>query len=180
MTLVEINQKFTDIIPMLEGIVKGISYKAKKKLDTHAVINEAYLYIYDRQDLCTTPDMLQRICINYIKQNIYWSTSKLNKQESVNNLGDLQWHDEAEDDSDIDDKIELEKWYASRKGTLDLYRAWETDRIKCIIFDLFYTKGIQKGVDLAKHLGINKDYACRYIRELKQDIKNFESNEIKN
>lgn len=181
MTQTEINEKFTSIIPMLEGIVKGIAYKAGKKLDTHAVINEAYLYIYDNSQLCTTPDLLQRIAINWIKQNIYWTTSKLNKSESVNNLNETFYQDDIEDDSDLEDKIELERWYADRKATLELYRLYETDRVKQIIFDLYYHKGITKGVDLAKHLGINKDYACKYIRELKTDIKNFANEkEIKN
>lgn len=181
MTQAEINDKFTSIVPMLEGIVKGIAYKSGKKLEPHAVINEAYLYIWERQELCTTPDMLQRIVINWIKQNIHWSTSKLNRNESVNNLNDLSWHDEIDDDSDLEDKIELERWYADRKAALELYRSSETDRVKQIIFDLFYHKGITKGVDLGKHLGINKDYACKYIRELKQDIKKFiDEKETKN
>jgi DNA-binding transcriptional regulator LsrR (DeoR family) len=55
-----------------------------------------------------------------------------------------------------------------------MYKEQETDKVKLIIFDLYYNRGITKGIDLAKHLGINKDYACKYIREMKQTIRNYE------
>lgn len=173
MTQQEINDHFVKIIPMLEGIVKGIAYKSNKKIDTHAAINEAYIYIWERPDLMTDPNMLQRIAINFIKKSIHWSTSKLNKLENVNNLNEVFFNDDLDDDSDMDDKIQLEKWYTDRKCILEMYRKQEVDKVKLIIFDLYYNKGITKGVDLAKHLGINKDYSCRYIREMKADIKKF-------
>lgn len=174
MTKQEIDTKFTSIIPMMETIVKGVAYKYHKKIDVHAAISEAYIYVIERSDLCTTPDMMQRIAIQFLNKSIIWSTSKLNKLEKVNNNNEFIPEDSAIDDSDIDEKIELELWYTQKKCTLEMYKEQETDKVKLIIFDLYYNRGITKGIDLAKHLGINKDYACKYIREMKQTIRNYE------
>ena len=46
-----INAKFVSIIPMLEKIVKGTSYKCNKKIDPMAAINEAYLYIIENKSI---------------------------------------------------------------------------------------------------------------------------------
>lgn len=61
-----------------------------------------------------------------------------------------------------------------------MYRDQEKDKIKQIIYECYFVKGITKGVDLAKHLGINKDYASKYIREMKSDIQEFHKNYLEN
>ena len=171
----EINEKFVEMIPMLEKIVLGVSYKRGKKIEPHAAINEAYLYIMERQELLVNQDIIQRIVIQFINKSIVWPTSKLNKLEDVNNISEEFITDPPDSsEEDLESKIELENWYNEKLCTLELYRQQETSKIKRIIFDVYFNKGITKGVDLANHLNINKDYACRYIRELKQDIRDFE------
>ena len=174
LTLEEINNKFVSIIPMLENIVKGIAYKNNKQIETHAAINEAYIYVIENSDIMKSEDFLQRVTIQYLNKAITWNTSKLNKLESVNNINtDFLIEEVDNSEEDLQYKIDLENWYNDRLCTLELYRSQEESKIKRIIFDVYFKKGITKGVDLAKHLNINKDYACRYIRELKQDIRDF-------
>jgi len=76
-------------------------------------------------------------------------------------------------EENIDSKLEIEFWYNDKKCLLQMYREQEQDKIKQIIFDCYFNKNITKGKDLAKHLNVNKDYSCKYIRELKSDIREF-------
>lgn len=191
MTNQEKNDYFVSIIPMLEKIVKGICYKNSKRIDTHAIINESYLHLYKYIDTIETEDELQRLVIKFIRSNIEWTNSKINKDERVNttfelsdNRKDTNYEPTNErttedDDAELNDKIDIELWYIERKCLLDMYRAQEEDKVKQIVFDCFFIKGITKGTLLAKHLKINKDYAAKYIREMKQDIRDFTNNNNK-
>ena len=160
---------------MLQKIAKGIAYKNNKKyINPSTAINEAYLYIYEKcRDKFSNEDQLQRIVINYIKMMTIWNGSV-----SFTNLEKVMTSDYIPDtiddfDENFDDKLEIELWYNDRKCLLSLYREQEQDKVKQIIFDCYFKKGITKGIDMAKHLKINKDYACKYIREMKKDVKDF-------
>ena len=59
---------------------------------------------------------------------------------------------------------------------LEAYRSQEPARVKQVIYDVYFKKGITKGTELGKHLNVNKDYACKYIRTMKQDINEFYKN----
>lgn len=188
----DIDNYFVKMIPMFEKIVKGVSYKNNKKIDVYAAINEGYLHIIKNIDKISTPQQLERIAVNFLNMNIKWTNSQLNKQEMVNN-NEFFYNDEIDkeepeypgksitktynDTSDLDleleQKIEIEKWYNEKKCILTLYRNQQQDKIKQVIFDCYFKKNITKGTALAKHLGINKDYGCLYIRELKKDINNY-------
>lgn len=160
---------------MLQKIAKGIAYKQNKKyINPSTAINEAYLYIYEKcRDKFSNEDQLQRIVINYIKMMTIWNGSI-----SFTHLEKVMTSDYIPDTIDdfndnFEDKLEIELWYNDRKCLLSLYREQEQDKVKQIIFDCYFKKGITKGIDMAKHLKINKDYACKYIREMKKDVKDF-------
>lgn len=175
----ELNEHFVHIIPMLEKIVKGIAYKYNRKIETHAAINEAYLYLHENREILTDTDFMQRVAIKFLKSSIVWTNSKLNNQESVNGFDiDYLVEEPQEIDHPLETKLLIEEWYTEKRSILETYRAQEPDRIKQIIFDLFFKQEITKGVDLAKHLKINKDYACKYLREMKADIRNFAKSKL--
>lgn len=160
---------------MLQKIAKGIAYKQNKKyINPSTAVNEAYLYIYEKcRDKFSNEDQLQRIVINYIKMMTIWNGSV-----SFTHLEKVMTSDYIPDtiddfDDNFDDKLEIELWYNDRKCLLSLYRDQEQDKVKQIIFDCYFKKGITKGIDMAKHLKINKDYACKYIREMKTTIRDF-------
>ena len=157
MTNKEVNDCFVKIIPMLEVIVKGLIYKNRKKIDVHAAINEAYLHLMNNKEILTSEDKLQRVVIKFLRDNIYWTNSKLNKIERVNTTFELEeekkdnnyksnYRTTDDDDEDFEFKLGLEKWYIERKCTLDMYRAQEEDPIKQIIFDCYFRKGIRTSV----------------------------------
>ncbi len=161
---------------MLETIAKGVSYKSRKQyIQPTTAVNEAYLYIFDKhRNSFSNEDELQRIVINFITKNIIWDNSSINKKEKVMTSDYIP--DVIDDfDESLNDKLYLEFWYNEKKCILQLYRDQEQDKIKQIIFDCYFKKGITKGTDLAKHLKINKDYSSKYIREMKNDIREFQN-----
>jgi hypothetical protein len=182
----QIDEFYIELLPMLRTIIRGVKYKKNRAhLNEDMILNETYLYIYEKVDLMKDKDIMQRIVINFINQNIGWLNSKLNKVEKVNNNEDFydtnydiryseylleQW-DRSE--SSLDTKIEIEKWYMDSKCLLVEYRNQLECKLMKIIFDCYFNKNITSGKELAVHLGINKDYASRYIRELKKDIRSY-------
>lgn len=193
----EMDDYFVEILPMLEKIVKGVSYKNNKKIDTYAAINEAYLHLSRYQ--ISTKKELEKLVVNFLNMNIQWTNSKLNKQEKCGEHNDKlnartyhggedetstsnNYKEEPTDEMDVEleTKILIEKWWDEKQCILQMYRDQEKDKIKQIIYDCYFIKNITKGVDLAKHLGINKDYSCKYIREMKSEIQDFYQNYIEN
>jgi len=190
----EIDLYFTTNLKNLQRLAKGVAYLTNKKIDQDATISECYLYIIKNQSKITNKKELESFCVNWINQNIRWANSQLNKLELVNDNSEEMESPENEDEvmtfhlskqtkerlEKIEDdeqelqlKIELEKWYDEKQSILAMYRSQQTDKIKQIIYDCYFIKNITKGTHLAKHLGINKDYGCKYVRELKQDIQTF-------
>lgn len=182
----QIDEFYIQILPMLRTIIRGIKHKKNKRhLNEDMILNETYLYIFEKVDLMKDKDIMQRIVINFINQNIGWTNSKLNKVEKLNNNDDFyetnydnryseylleQW-DKSE--SSIETKIELERWYMDSKCLLVEYRNQLDCKLMKIIFDCYFNKNITTGKELAVHLGINKDYSSKYIRELKKDIRDY-------
>ena len=184
----EINNYYRENNKLLTKVIKGILYKKNKKINIDIIINESYIHVYNNIDSINNEDELQRMILNFINKSIIWTNSKINKQErlrsqtfhkSVNDFEFNEFDTNSFDQQDIEliNKINIEKWYDDKQCLLQMYRQQETDKVKQIIFDCFFNKKITKGVDLASHLKVNKDYACKYIRTLKNDIKEFAQNE---
>ena len=166
---------FVELIPILGPIVDGIAYKQNKRYDKDAVINEAYIHMLSHLDSCTSQNELKKLVVNFIKQNITWTNSSLNKRELLNKENPQMPIIEEADDFDINlkQKIEIEKWYNNKQTILTMYRQQLKDNVMAVIYDCYFKKNITKGVNLAKHLNINKDAACKYIRELKANIREY-------
>lgn len=167
---------------MLETIAKGVNYKYNKSIDPQSVISECYIYVYSKLDKFSNEDELQRLMVNFINKNIIWNNSQLSKLENLKSVETPSWVENCIEDTseqDIEIKVELEKFYYDDLATIFLYRLQEKDKIKQIVFDCYFLKGLTKGVDLAKHLKINKDYSSKYIRQLKADLVEYKNNNIK-
>ncbi len=161
-------------------IPKLINKYKKYHLDIDAVINETYLYILPYIDRFENDNQCERYIFNFINKNILWLNSKLNRQEGLNNITEGYDPPDIIDDieENIKSKVEIELWYNKRKALLIQYRNQLTNKEKIIIYDCFFIKELQTGKALAQHLQINTDYALAYIREMKQDIIQFEIEEF--
>ena len=191
----EIDQHFVNMLPQLRKTVSSTIYKKNKNITIDSAINECYLYVYDKHPKSISE--LESIIINWLTQNIGWENSTLSKLElSIKGNWDLknkiykkissdtehinlyvnQTISNVTDDNNEDDlehKIQLEKWYNEKKSILYTYRQQLQDKEQQIIFDLFFDKGIQNGIQLGKHLNINQYYAYKAIREMKENIKQY-------
>ena len=165
---------------MLVTIAKGIIYTYNRThLDSSLMIAESFEHIKKIQNKITNEHQLQRNVINFIKQNIVWSNSQVNLKNKVNNQDYDSMEEyfdnlEQEDfDIELEQKIEIEKWYIERKCILEMYRNQEKNREKRNIFDCYFKKDLKTGYKLSKHLGINKTYCYKYIKEMKKDIMDY-------
>jgi len=160
---------------MKEIIPKTISKYKKFHLETDVVIAETYIHLINKIDLIHDESIAKSFLITFIQRNIMWEFSQINKKETVNNFTDDWQPNEQVDDIDdaLLDKINIENWYNEKRAICELYRMQEKDKYKCIIYDCYFHKGLTKGVALAKHLRVNKDYGCSYVKQLKLDLFNF-------
>ena len=174
----EIDIEFVKIIPMINKIALGLIYKkGKNHLDQDGVVNEAYLYLLQNKNKVKTQDEMQRLVINWIKQNIGWQNSQLNIKNKVNTITEhFQPEEEIDDEFDIENKINIENWWNEKLSILEMYRQQEDDKIYQIIFDLYFIKGFTIGIKLAKELHISNCYGSMYIRNLHERIRIFEKN----
>lgn len=172
----DIDKEFTQIYPMLQKIALGILYKkGNKHLDADGVVSEAYLYLLQNKDKVKTQDQMQRLIINWIKQNIGWQNSQLNLKNKVNTItANYVINEEPiEDDFDITNKLKIEEWYTNKLCILELYRQQEEDKIYQIIFDLYFTHGHTTGAKLAESLKISNSYGSAYVKALHNRIQSF-------
>lgn len=174
-----LDNTFTEILPLLENIASGIKYKNNKRcLELNTIINETYLYLVDNLDKISNVDELQRFAIKFIKSNIGWTNSRMNKLDSLKGFDDFYGSFDESDElsnEDIEFKKDIERWYLDRLSILEEYRLQEVDKINQIVFDCYFHKGIRKGSDLSRHLGINKDYALRYIKVMINSIREYKN-----
>lgn len=163
-------QKMHEVIPKL------ISKYKKFHLESDVVISETYLYMLDHIHNIDDDNNCQRYIFNFINKNILWNNSRLNRFESLNNITEGYTTPEEIDESEdnISFKIEIESWFNNRKALLTQYRQDLTNKEMIIIYDCYFVKGYQTGQTLGNHLNINKDYALRYIRQMKDDIIQYE------
>jgi len=181
MTKETYDKYFTTIIPqMYESVPKLLSKYKRQHLEVDVVVSEAYLYCLEYIADFDTEKKCKSYIFKFIDSNIRWYNSKMNRKENVNNVTEGYTVAEEIDDfeDNISNKVQLEEWYNNRKALLQQYRMQLTDKQKIIIYDCFFIKGFQTGKDLGLHLKINKDYALTYIREMKDDIIQFEIQEF--
>ena len=178
----EYKSHVTSIMPMLQAIAKGVIFtQGKRSLSPDEVISEAYLYCDSHPHLFSTIDQFQRCLISQLTMSIKWDNSRVNKQSRCNDLFDGQTIQDEEDttESDLEIKIELERWYQDRQSQLAEYRAQEPEKTKRIVFDCYFKKGVTTGAGLGRHLGIPINKACGLVKQLKNDIVQFTDNNNK-
>jgi hypothetical protein len=188
----QIDKSFTQQLTSLRLMINSVKYKKNRAyINTDVALSECYIHINNIDEI-KDEKHLQSIIVNFLNKSIMWYNSKLNKVEKITAYNDkIQHFDEfntgegtpikitknveREDTEDLDfqQKVLIEKWFDEKNCVLEIYRAQEQDKIKQIIYDCYFKKHITKGVRLAEHLGINKDYACAYLRAMKQDIRDF-------
>lgn len=196
----DVDNFFNFNMPLLEPIAKGISYKQGRDIHESITISYAYEHCIKFLDKLNTKMDIQKMAIKFIKSNLQWDNSQLNlKEGKLKDYKTLDLYDneegvfhnlenmdkDSDDEYDLEYKIKQEMWYNEIKVILSLYREQEKERVKQIVFDVYFIKGITKGQAMADHFNDNKskyvnknwnkDSACEAIRILKKDVYNFYS-----
>lgn len=170
----DIADYFTVNIEMLRTIARGVAYKNGRSVHEDVVISECYIYCHNNIHKISTLLDLRKFSIQWINQNLIWTKSQLNLKNGCHSLEFTNVnYIEDEQDIELDNKIEIEKWYDEKLVILNSYRLQEEDKVKQIIFDVYFKKKIIKGLDVAKHLKINKDLASKLIRQMKGDVYEY-------
>ena len=175
----EYDKIFVKLLPLIEDVTKRLISKYHKYyLETGNVISYAYEHNLRFLDQLETTNQVQQYTLKFIRSNINWERSDLTKAEIIKD-STLDGYDVTNEDDEAEyiNKINIENWYSTKKSILVEYRRYESDKVFQIIYDCYFIKHITVGVLLAKHLGVNKDIGCWYIRQMKQRIRDFEINQ---
>ena len=132
----EIDNYFVNIIPMLTRTAKGIKYKQNKNyIETDVIVNEAYIHVIKNIDIIQEVKDVEKVATQFIKMNITWQNSKLNKMErlndnyqstteddeddfSQNKTISITYNDQEDFDIELEQKLEIERWYNEKKCML--------------------------------------------------------------
>lgn len=176
----EFDTYFVEQLPQLYEVIPKLIVKYHKKhLETDLVINEAYLYCFNLIDQLKTKQQLVSYVAKFINSNIYWTNSKINKTESIATIEYYDFIDgltDEDDEQELNIKLLIEDYHHQTIYILTLYRQYLIDnnkKVMLIVFDTIFQHNIYTGSKLSKQLNINKDASCKYLRELKADIKLF-------
>ncbi len=155
-----------------EDVRKYTNYflvRMKSRISADVVINNSYIYLVGLKTDINTEDKMKSYLFNTIKKQIIWNTSQSNKDEHITAFENTNVQ-EAEDNTDLQDKIELERKYQLHKSCIEVYRNNIDDRIKLLIFEAYYDKGYSTARAMGKYFNLPFTTAHFWIREIKNDL----------
>lgn len=148
--------------------------KFKVNMSADVVINNSYLYVAEINDDTNDENKVKSYLLNTIKKQIQWSNSISHEQERVN-ANEIDIPNDANDEDDLNDKVQEEMRYQNHKAVVEIYRRTVPNRVKGIIFEAYFDKGYTTSRSMAKYFNIPDTSAYYYIRDIKEEL-----NRIKN
>jgi hypothetical protein len=141
----------------------------KSRINADVVINNSYVYLVGLKTDINTEDQVKAYLFNTIKKQIIWNTSQSNKDEQITAFENTNVQ-EPEDNTDLQNKIELERKYQLHKSCIEVYRNNIDDKIKLIIFEAYFDKGYTTARAMGKYFDLPFTTAHYWIREIKNDL----------
>ena len=160
MSASDLSREFSKNFQDIETYTKKLINYLGKPIDSAWILSECYLYLHSNLDGLDTPRTMISYAKNWIKNNLKWTNSPLNRQIRLNNL--------PNDSPDIpgtsgvhifDSEIILEQLQEFRDN-LSTY-----DKR---LFNIYYDMDLRKGKEIAEHLDISISSAYPIIKECKQ------------
>jgi len=143
--------------------------RMKSRISADVVINNSYIYLVGLKTDINTEDQMKSYLFNTIKKQIIWNTSQSNKDEQITAFENTNVQ-EAEDNTDLQNKIELERKYQLHKSCIEVYRNNIDDKIKLIIFEAYFDKGYTTARAMGKYFDLPFTTAHYWIKEIKNDL----------
>ena len=165
-------------LDLLELARKHIKYH-NRNYDPVDVVSFVYEYILERRKEFCNQD-IQSIAYRMIMTSCYWNNSKLNRdilltQTPFEGTQDKEAIPVEREDTQTQEKIELEKWFNDKKALLALYRERiRDDKPKQIVLDKILELQTTNSRKIGKHFDIYYLSAYAYIREIQEEIQDFE------
>lgn len=144
--------------------------KYNPHLTIDLVINNAYLHCIEINDNTTDVNKVKSYLLNAIKRQVLWQNLDTNKQEKVR-ANELDVPDTIDDDTDLNEKIDIEMKYNEWKGYVDIYRDGLTDSVSITVAKAYFDKGLTTATAMSQHFKIPRTSAHYLIAEIKQKLK---------
>jgi hypothetical protein len=144
--------------------------RMKRRTTADVVINNSYLYLVNLNPQLTTENEVKSYLLQTIKKQIIWTTSQSNKDEQITAFENTNIV-ETDENTDLLEKIEIERKYQLHKSCIEVYRNTIKDRIKLIIFEAYYDKGYSTARSMGKYFNLPYTTAHFWIREIKEDLR---------
>jgi hypothetical protein len=143
--------------------------KYNPRLNPDVVINNAYLHVVSIQNPGPDPDV-KGLMMNSIKRQVMWQNLDTNRQERLLS-SETAMPDLMVDDTDLIDKINIEKEYHGWKSCVDIYRDSLTDNVKITVAKAYFDEGYTTARSMAKYFKIPNTSAHYLIAEIKTKLK---------
>jgi hypothetical protein len=147
--------------------------KYNGKLNPDVVINNAYLHVVSIQNPGPDPDV-KGLMMNSIKRQVMWQNLDTNRQERLLS-SEIAIPDLMVDDTDLIDKVNIEKEYHGWKSCVDIYRDSLTDNVKITVAKAYFDDGYTTARSMAKYFDIPNTSAHYLIAEIKTNLKTIQN-----
>jgi hypothetical protein len=147
--------------------------KYNPKLNPDVVINNAYLHCTSIQNPGPDPDV-KGLMMNSIKRQVMWQNLDTNRQERLLS-SEIAIPDLMVDDTDLIDKVNIEKEYHGWKSCVDIYRDSLTDNVKITVAKAYFDDGYTTARSMAKYFNIPNTSAHYLIAEIKTNLKTIQN-----
>lgn len=157
MTTEQLDQEFVAIYPQLQSYATKALQHFRSPIDSSALLAECYLHLRRYENELTTPEQVISYAKNWIKQNVRWKKSPINKAYSLHEIRELS-------ETLQDDTFSIEDWLKERthefKSSLNSYdqRLWS----------IYFEKHKVSGKLIAEHLDMSISTGYTVLRECKR------------
>lgn len=147
--------------------------KYNGRLNPDVVINNAYLHVVSIQNPGPDPDV-KGLMMNSIKRQVMWQNLDTNRQERLLS-SEIAIPDMMVDDTDLIDKVNIEKEYHGWKSCVDIYRDSLTDNVAITVAKAYFDDGYTTARSMAKYFDIPPTSAHYLIAEIKTNLKTIQN-----
>lgn len=155
----DLSREFSKSFQDIETYTKKLINYLGKPIDSAWIMSECYIYLYNNLALLDTPRKMISYAKNWIKCNLKWTNSPLNRQIRLNNLSESPNIPGTSGVHIFDSETILDQ-ISTFTESLNTY-----DRR---LFHIYYDLDLRKGKEIADHLDISISSAYPIIKECKQ------------
>ena len=156
----DLSREFSKSFQDIETYTKKLINYLGKPIDSAWIMSECYIYLHNNLALLDTSRKMISYAKNWIKCNLKWTNSPLNRQIRLNNI--------PSDSPDIPGTSGV--YLFDSETILDQIQDFSSglNQYDRRLFHIYYEMDLRKGKDIANHLAISISSAYPIIKECKQ------------